>query len=70
MESGKLNMFDQDPYEQANISGSDFAMFCNEMKELKGIKDNYDFLCNFIKMTHVDVHKCDAFLEMKTFYFS
>ncbi len=27
--------FDQDPYEQANISAADFAMMCDEMKELK-----------------------------------
>lgn len=32
-------MFDQDPNEQANISGSDFAMMCKEMKQLREQRD-------------------------------
>ncbi len=32
-------MFDQDPYEQANISAADFAMMCDEMKNLKEQRD-------------------------------
>ena len=29
--------FDQDPNEQAQISGADFALMCEEMKQLKAL---------------------------------
>lgn len=32
-----MSCFDQDPNEQANISGSDFAVMCDEMSKLKAI---------------------------------
>lgn len=32
-------MFDQDPNEQANISGADFAIMCDEIKKLKAQRD-------------------------------
>ncbi|MES2942957.1 MAG: hypothetical protein V4772_08840 [Pseudomonadota bacterium] len=59
--------FDQDPNEQANISGADFAIMCDEMKSLKARNVELEAIFSAPRGTDAQILKergltCDAAL--------